>query len=672
MVATAWAGTFGLKNLTERGMIGLVKIRAGRHLTSWTLTSAMSITYETTPTIPTNDDGAPVHGLMTFDRVLVDGGVELTSRASAAEVEANPGSFYWNGTKLYVSMADSTAIWKHTVIPEFPIYLCSGSWEKRCVFLDSNLWWPRIAGVDTFTRRIADIFDPRIIVPSVRIELVCGTDWDNIFRDYRWHNRSVEILIGGDDLPYSEYIPVFTGKVRDLKWAEEYIEIEAVGTSAAFDTAFPPEKISEDTTTETYDLVWVKHPSTLYQIAPTTINADCATEDAKIGAPIPWVAGSDIYLREAPLVAYASNYAMWAVGRNAMVTAVRRLSSGVTTNWTWTDTSPLAWWWYDSDAGMLYGPGNADPHSASFWFTLQGPHNEEDSPAWPTGPRYELAPDIVRMAVADCGIAVEWDETVMDEARFLTSTMELQVYQTEATTLGEFLSSVCRSVGAVIFERADGSIAFKVLSPDYRDYVDIDEAYADFQDWESHVEHLQSYTKVNVGWGALTQQAFDTGRDEMVSSFDCPEYAAESASNQAFDVLGTFLKTDAGALTLASRIARWAADHPQKFRILTTIRHADVDIGDTVRIRKARRPIPNDSYSQFAVVVGVGINLNDATVYLDVIERFQFRQAYIGAASSAAWGSATADAKRTIGYVTDDDGASAANDNSAWKVSQEF
>lgn len=673
MVATTWTGTLGLKNLSERGIIVLVKMKAGRWLTSWSLTATRTITYETSPTIPDNDDGDDVHGPMTFDRVIVDGATELASRASVALVEANPGSFFWDSSvqKLYVSMADSSTIWAHTVVADFAIYLCSGSYDKRPVFLDSALWWPRISGIGTFSRRIADIFDPRIQVPSTRIQLICGADWDNIFRLYRWKNREVQIRVGGDNLPYSEYQRVFTGDVRDARWTEEFIEFEVAGKSAAFDTSFPPDKITSTTLSTTYGVRWVGNPDTLYSIAPTTINANCATQDAEIGAPIPWVAGRGIYLRQAPLIAYASNYAMWAVGKSVMVTNVRRLNSGTTTNWVWTDTSPIAWWWYDSDDGMLYGAANASPHTADFWFTLNGPENT-DVDTYPAGPNFELAPDIVQRAVSDCGITVTWDETLMDESRFLTSLMELQVYEDENTTLGEFLFRVCRSTGSIIFERGNGEIVFKTLSPDYRSYVDLDEAYGDFLQWETQVDHLDTYTRAGVGWGALTQQAFDTGVSEMVAYQECPEYAAEGGAEKSYDILGTLLKTEAGAVCLASRVARWAANHPLRIRVVSTYRHIDLDIGDTVRIVKTRKPVENDAYSMFAVVVGIGMNLEDGTVELDLIERFQSRQAYIGAASSPAWGSATADQKRVLGFLTDASGLSAASDNAAYKVSQEF
>ena len=78
---------------------------------------------------------------------------------------------------------------------------------------------------------------------------------DEIYKDYAWNNQKISILLGGEDLPYSEYKKVFSGRITDkhlstgmmdIKYEDNKTILEQDVPVNSFTTAVYPNLDTED------------------------------------------------------------------------------------------------------------------------------------------------------------------------------------------------------------------------------------------------------------------------------------------------------------------------------------------------------------------------------------------------------------------------------------------
>lgn len=680
--------------LANQGMICIADIAASEHLTAWTATAGRTITWECTP-----EQRLSIHGPKEYTRVLVDDD-ELESQASVALVDANPGSFYWSGTKLYVSMVDSSEIWYHTIYAGFTLYVCSGSYQiGRPVYLNGHLYWPYLGDVETIHRSIADIYHPNVITTGTTVKLFCGTNWDAVFELYRWTNQDVEVRVGGEALTFNEYARVFTGIIRKQNWKEGVITLEVTDNSRELDRAFPSRYISADDCTKSYNFLYPMFNSGVWNVAPVDVNADCADEDAAIGAAWPYLIGRSVAVVP-HMLAYngLSQMVVYGEGVSYIESITHEVNNqpGVFAT-VYADgsqgTTPA--WMLDAVDGVVYDThGNQKGRYAVCNGPILSGHAD-----FPGGAVIENPADVIQhLLQTAAGIATPWNETERLKSRFLLSLMPIQIHVTTAATsraletstkraipvvippdltstpakpptLLEICNRICLSTGSVLFTNNSGEYVFRTLRPDASDAKVLDEAEGSFVSIEADVNEMAVYPKVNVGFGALTLAARTLQMSEFVISESIPENHAEVTTDKPLTINDTYLADEAGARCLANRIARWGCNQPINFKITTTFRHLDIEIGDTVRLDRSILPRADSSIPVYAVVTGVGIEIKTGRIQLDAVRQFKNRQALIGPPDSPDWATATAAEKRASGFYGDDPGLVVDGDNASLKAS---
>lgn len=675
--------------LATQGMIALVNIRAGEQLTSWSLVGGKVITYQCTPT-----QQLTIHNLKVYDSVLMDG-VALTAQVSINAVEAAPGSYWWDAANgiLYVSASDSSTIWAHTIVADFTLYFCSGSYVTgQPVFLNSTLYWPYFGRCGTITRSINDIFNPSTVTSSTQIGLIHGTAFNNIFRSYRWENRTATILIGGESLSYGEYRTIYVGYTRDKIWREGDLTIELADAVNKLKTKYPQSAIQAADVTTSYTYYFSTAPVNTISFAANAVNANAVTKEAPIGNPYPVVMGKDVVVLNPPVLAsnpISTGARVSLIGRGlTYVSSEIRPSatSGKYLQNIWKDqgTPTQSSGFFQNDAkGLVYSYNNPD-RTGNRYYVVCGPIEASHDPYY-DGPVMENPADLIQWAIQDAGITVTWDETKRLRSKFLCSLMELQIlWNQSGKTLQDLCDGICRSSGSVLFQGVDGKYVFMTLAPDYSSYITLDEAWGDFHSFDAQTYALQVYPKVTVGYGLLSLDNIGCTKATNISNIDVrssteftytatiPEFQSDLATSQEFELRGTYLKTQAGAVCLANRMARWNSNVPMTMRMDTDFRWLSLDIGSTVLITKSVKPVADPTWNVFAVITSVGINIENCIVHLEGREQFKDRQALLGTTGAPAWASATTAQKRLSGFIADDTGLVAASDNSAFKASLEW
>ena len=176
-------------------------------------------------------------------------GSTLTERGSLADCNSNAGSWYWDNTnsRLYVRLnptADPTSV--HAVTWDFWLYFSKGPEVDGEVSYNGQDYRPHLLAISELTREAQELYEGLPVGGTGTITLanpqVHGADgesaagiWDNLLELYQWVGAQARILIGGDDLPYSEFECIWTGKITRPEWGEDAITIGIEDVGGALD-----------------------------------------------------------------------------------------------------------------------------------------------------------------------------------------------------------------------------------------------------------------------------------------------------------------------------------------------------------------------------------------------------------------------------------------------------
>lgn len=145
------------------------------------------------------------------------------------DVEAT-ASTYWHDTTngiLYVHTADDADPDTHdAVIAFFWVYFAT-----RGIVLDTpaRYYEPCIGqnGIQQLTQEIQPIYYGAARISSGNVVLLNGRGFfDQIADRWIWSRKEIRILLGGEDLPYSEYTALFTGVVMQTRFTKTTFTIE--------------------------------------------------------------------------------------------------------------------------------------------------------------------------------------------------------------------------------------------------------------------------------------------------------------------------------------------------------------------------------------------------------------------------------------------------------------
>lgn len=157
----------------------------------------------------------------------------LTSRTSAALVDANLGSYFHDtaNSRIYVSTTNGASPDTHALVGAwFTLFFATASPD----FADRPLYAPLITGtLPTLVSEMPDALFGAVITESGSLDLLNGDRlFDRLARQYEWRNKTATIKLGGKDLAYSEFATVATMRVNSVQVTDEAmtLQLESMGS----------------------------------------------------------------------------------------------------------------------------------------------------------------------------------------------------------------------------------------------------------------------------------------------------------------------------------------------------------------------------------------------------------------------------------------------------------
>lgn len=555
----------------------------------------------------------------------------LTSRASAALVDANLGSYYFDtaASRLYVSLAGG-------VNPETATFV--GAWftlffsTRGVSFSDQPLYYPLIDGdLPAESAEMPDSMFGSIVSDTGAVSLLNGDGvFDKLSRLYVWRNKRATFRHGGVGLAYTDFAIIDTLRINTLDANDEnaIVQVEAFGN--ILNKSLPLRTWGD---------------GTLFN-APSPQQA----ADGIQGLPQPLVLGTVV---DCPCV---------LGGRNGLGGADY-------------------WYAYDFNAGA-YGTCQV--------FNVYAIHRATKARTLLTGGDYVVSganiqvinaayfyenydivcslrqlatlasPTFGTMALALLRICGESDSNI-DLAAFATA--DTAAPQVLARYIGvpglalNWMNELQQSVNGQVYQGADGKWTCRVLTPDApANPVALSDA--DFKTWTPTGELLAVLDEVRVRYGhrPLADDWF-----EAIATLDAIGYSNETTDAHRLD---TWLTVYADAYALAHHLLFFRMQPGSTFACEERgLRLNTSRVGDLVSVTRARAPLARTGrydghllrIAKLEKALGpdaptVRVWLNDLNGQVDRIFRL------LPSGSTLTWDTATAEEKALYGFLSDGNG----------------
>jgi len=197
--------------------IFLAEIEPSEHYLSWVL-YAGSVYYTT---------------IKTVDVISVyEDGVELDEVTTLAAVTA--GKWYHGKNKIYLQASSGTPF-SNVIVGNYKMYIAT-----KYITLNDTFYEGILLSVPIIQQQKNEIYWGVSIISSG--SLFVGNDkgaLDEIYHDYSWNNKPITILLGGEDLPYSEYKKQFKGIITDIYLSTDKLNIRYEDTKNGLDDTIP-------------------------------------------------------------------------------------------------------------------------------------------------------------------------------------------------------------------------------------------------------------------------------------------------------------------------------------------------------------------------------------------------------------------------------------------------
>jgi hypothetical protein len=205
----------------------------------------------------------PIH-VLSVD----EDGIALTEVNSLGAVSA--GEWYYDDATnlIYVEMSGSDSPYQHEVVANYRWYACNDVDEEGGVIFNDRYYEPLLLTIPAIRQSKKDPFWGISITSQgnasfANADIGDGTGYfDTIFNSYAWINKSITILWGGEDLPYSEYKKAFKGIIENKDFTTGDFKISFVDKKDKWDTVIPLNSFDQTT-----------YPD---------------LDDEDVGKPIPW------------------------------------------------------------------------------------------------------------------------------------------------------------------------------------------------------------------------------------------------------------------------------------------------------------------------------------------------------------------------------------------------
>jgi hypothetical protein len=162
----------------------------------------------------------------------------LTARASAALVDANAGSYYWDGTTLWVRPPLGLSIFSATVQATVAFY-----WANHPKILNNRWYDPRLKSAPGLSQRIETRFDTPSQTGGGNISLANNDGAFNALQDLQWDAGTISLRVGADvndsEMAYSDYEVLATWRAEEWTRTVSDFQLRVVEPKAKASNKLP-------------------------------------------------------------------------------------------------------------------------------------------------------------------------------------------------------------------------------------------------------------------------------------------------------------------------------------------------------------------------------------------------------------------------------------------------
>jgi len=604
--------------------IFLAEIEPSERLTTWKLYSG-SIYY-----VEIND----VNITSVKEDNVILGGVNSIAAITA-------GKWFHGKNKIYLQSSSGTPF-LNVIVADYKLYYATDNITLNNIFYEGIL-----DNIPVIKQQKSEIFWGVSIISSGVVELLNGSgDFDNKYKKYSWSNKKINILLGGEDLPYSEYTKQFAGKITNVSFTTNKFKIDY-----------------EDNKTDFEDNI----PKNSYN---TTDYPNLDSEDS--GKPIPLIYGT---VFKVPLVCNtlalgsATNLHSFKI-LDTSVCSVSSITQVYVNDIPVTEQSASI-----SDASFKLATATYSPGDSVTVSIIANEYN-------PIEQIKSIASNI---------LSVPYNSDNYDIATVAAAATEAEQYPcgialTEYVSSLSIISDLMRSCMGSFFNDNDGNYSIKIWDTEIEDdltSVDFNDIITGSFNSFSRIDDIKKIIRVGwrKNWGA-DKYAYK----QTKSSITEPVYGITKSKT-----IPTLQSTSAGVDILLGRLGLIYETETIRIKFKTKIQLADKNIGDRIQVSFKRRaadgnfewvdssPVEiymiNKDYSNNTIIVesddlkgigsSVGLWTGDAPVF----------PASLGSGSMETWDSTWSEAQKNYasshcGYWTDDDGFADNEDSESLAISK--
>lgn len=611
--------------------IFLAELNLAEELADWSLTAGKTFTYEIsylneTVTLASETPGGSDRTETIRKEIssLEEDGTALTEKTSIATVEANTGSWWHDTTngKLYVHTSGDDAPTGYTIIGYFWLYFATEPVELNSRHYEGYLGKD---GIPTLTQRNANIHWGISQISSGELRFLAARGYfDQICRSFIWANKTVRLLLGGDDLAYSEYQTLFTAIIIDKEFTADRLTLRIKSKAFRLLSTIPTDTFN---TTDWPNL-----------------------DPAKDGHPVPTYYGVyDQY--QAPEVTCVNT----AYGATTYQFKICSHAIGAITQ-VYVDYMGGSGWQTKAHA-------NEDLAAATFTITSASyvPGTSRVKVAFTGkqsgGSTLENGPHIVEdMLTTLCGLASsDLDTTAFDNSKTISEAVLNVPIETQQDALA-VIEGICLSDLAFFDENGDGELRYRTWEPTRstsEDEIDTLDILAEPRPRISD-DSSWLYWKVHVGYGYYCW-------DKTFKYANASEAASKYKYGHENELtIDTYIRGSDDAGTLAERLLRLFKDPSPLLTMDAKMIFIDKLLGDKIEVTMARAPYEESGGYDERVFEIFGLELSAFpqrhTIEARDLLEYGKNQGFWMASTASAWGDCTTQQKQNSGFWCDSNG----------------
>ena len=163
---------------------------------------------------------------------IKEDGTTLTEVDTLAEVGAS--KWYHGKNKVYLQSSSGTP-YLNVIVANYKLYYATKNVTLNSIFYEGIL-----DNIPIIKQQKSEIFWGVSIISSGVVELLNGSGFfDTRYKNYSWNNKKITILLGGEDLPYTEYAKQFAGKITNVSFATSKFKIDYEDNKTDFEDNIP-------------------------------------------------------------------------------------------------------------------------------------------------------------------------------------------------------------------------------------------------------------------------------------------------------------------------------------------------------------------------------------------------------------------------------------------------